>query len=143
MLPRLIRGSSCFSSQWNPIRKVYVRFRKQRVTNLADNWLCVFQITLELQPTPASNSMQTINEGSAEILCKQGHVFYNPVQQFNRDLSISVISTYNRLFPTGESKGETGEGEGDAWKPGVKSEVRIQVFYILISCLVNIICFYV
>lgn len=137
MLPRLIRGSSCFSSQWNPIRKVYVRFRKQRVASLTDNWLCAFQITLELQPTPASNSMQTINEGSAEILCKQGHVFYNPVQQFNRDLSISVISTYNRLFRAGESKGETG-AEGVAWKPGVKSEVRFQVFYILISCLLNI-----
>ncbi|CAD7080147.1 unnamed protein product [Hermetia illucens] len=84
-------------------------------------------ITLELQPTPASNSMQTINEGSAEILCKQGHVFYNPVQQFNRDLSISVISTYNRLFRAGESKGETGEGERDAWKPGVKSENGLRI----------------
>lgn len=34
-----------------------------------------------------------IKEGSAEIRGK-GNVFYNPVQEFNRDLSICVLSTF-------------------------------------------------
>lgn len=38
-----------------------------------------------------------INEGSCAIF-NEGNVFYNPVQQFNRDLSISVLSTYSYLF---------------------------------------------
>lgn len=39
----------------------------------------------------------SITEGSAEILTK-GNVFYNPVQQFNRDLSLSVITTFSQMF---------------------------------------------
>lgn len=38
-----------------------------------------------------------IKEGSAEILT-QGHVFYNPVQEFNRDISTAVITTFSKLF---------------------------------------------
>lgn len=37
-----------------------------------------------------------ISEGSCSIF-NEGNVFYNPVQQFNRDLSISVLSTYSYL----------------------------------------------
>lgn len=36
-----------------------------------------------------------IEEGCAEIL-SNGNVFYNPVQEFNRDLSILVINTYSK-----------------------------------------------
>lgn len=36
-----------------------------------------------------------IVEGKAKILFpSQNQVFYNPVQQYNRDLSIAVIQTY-------------------------------------------------
>lgn len=38
-----------------------------------------------------------INEGKATIL-GEGNVFYNPVQQFNRDLSILVLNAYFELF---------------------------------------------
>ena len=38
-----------------------------------------------------------ITEGSARIL-NEGNVFYNPVQQFNRDLSISVITTFSKIY---------------------------------------------
>lgn len=37
-----------------------------------------------------------ISEGSCSIF-NEGNVFYNPVQQFNRDLSVSVLSTYSFL----------------------------------------------
>lgn len=40
-----------------------------------------------------------IKEGSAEIL-NEGNVFYNPVQEFNRDLSLSVISTFSKIYQT-------------------------------------------
>lgn len=39
-----------------------------------------------------------VQEGSAKITVPKGQVFYNPVQQFNRDLSISVISTFQKLY---------------------------------------------
>lgn len=35
-----------------------------------------------------------LNEGSAKITFPNGKVFYNPVQQYNRDLSIAVIRTF-------------------------------------------------
>lgn len=38
-------------------------------------------------------------EGSARILNGE-HVFYNPVQQFNRDLSLSVLSTFSKIHQT-------------------------------------------
>ncbi|XP_055545883.1 tRNA (guanine(26)-N(2))-dimethyltransferase [Wyeomyia smithii] len=41
--------------------------------------------------------LKTIREGSAEILTAE-HVFYNPVQEFNRDLSICVLSTFSQLY---------------------------------------------
>lgn len=41
-----------------------------------------------------AQTLQEVREGSATIMVPKGRVFYNPVQQFNRDLSISVISTF-------------------------------------------------
>lgn len=46
--------------------------------------------------TDAAAKAQYLCEGSAQIL-NEGNVFYNPVQQFNRDLSLSVISTFSRI----------------------------------------------
>lgn len=39
-------------------------------------------------------SPSTIKEGKAEILVSDTNVFYNPVQEFNRDLSVLVLKTY-------------------------------------------------
>src|SRR2546427_10146076 len=40
-----------------------------------------------------------VTEGKASILFpKTNEVFYNPVQEFNRDLSIAVIRTWSELF---------------------------------------------
>ena len=40
-----------------------------------------------------------VKEGSAKMLFpKAGDVFYNPVQEFNRDISIAVIHEYAKMF---------------------------------------------
>lgn len=45
-----------------------------------------------------------IKEGRAEIEFPKGEVFYNPVQQFNRDLSIAVISTFAKDYLSSRKK---------------------------------------
>ncbi|XP_018576509.1 probable tRNA (guanine(26)-N(2))-dimethyltransferase [Anoplophora glabripennis] len=47
--------------------------------------------------TDNQNETQIITEGLAKIRTA-GNVFYNPVQEFNRDLSISVITTFAKLY---------------------------------------------
>lgn len=45
-----------------------------------------------------SQEFNTVQEGKAMILTpKQDEVFYNPIQQFNRDLSIMVIKAYDEI----------------------------------------------
>ncbi|XP_066586248.1 tRNA (guanine(26)-N(2))-dimethyltransferase isoform X2 [Prorops nasuta] len=44
----------------------------------------------------ASENVENIREGEAEILVRNKNVFYNPVQEFNRDLSISVLSLFSK-----------------------------------------------
>ncbi|XP_076546981.1 tRNA (guanine(26)-N(2))-dimethyltransferase [Osmia lignaria lignaria] len=41
-----------------------------------------------------STPPSTITEGKAEILVNNTNVFYNPVQEFNRDLSVLALMTY-------------------------------------------------
>lgn len=41
-----------------------------------------------------STSQKTIKEGQAEICLTTDKVFYNPVQEFNRDLSIAVLTVF-------------------------------------------------
>jgi tRNA (guanine26-N2/guanine27-N2)-dimethyltransferase len=41
----------------------------------------------------------TVTEGKATILFpKTNEVFYNPVQEFNRDMSIAAIRTWSEMF---------------------------------------------
>lgn len=41
----------------------------------------------------------TVTEGKATILFpKHNEVFYNPVQQFNRDMSIAAIRTWSEIY---------------------------------------------
>ncbi|XP_015604849.1 probable tRNA (guanine(26)-N(2))-dimethyltransferase isoform X2 [Cephus cinctus] len=44
-----------------------------------------------------SKHTEVIKEGKAEILVAEKNVFYNPVQEFNRDLSIAVISFFSKI----------------------------------------------
>ena len=43
------------------------------------------------------NIDNTVKEGQAEVFSPP-HVFYNPVQEFNRDLTIAVISIIHRVL---------------------------------------------
>lgn len=48
--------------------------------------------------TSADDEFQTITEGSATILFpKTNEVFYNPVQQFNRDMSVAAIRAWSEI----------------------------------------------
>lgn len=63
--------------------------------------------------------MVEISEGSAKIL-SENRVFYNPVQQFNRDLSISVLTSFWQLCQE-----ENEERKGGKKVPGNDFSVRI------------------
>lgn len=52
--------------------------------------------------------MVEIREGSAKIM-SENRVFYNPVQQFNRDLSILVLSTFWQLCEEENEERKTGK----------------------------------
>ncbi|KAK2575282.1 hypothetical protein KPH14_008134 [Odynerus spinipes] len=43
---------------------------------------------------PRFEDVKNLKEGEAEILVTRKNVFYNPVQEFNRDLSIAVLSLF-------------------------------------------------
>ncbi|RCK66592.1 tRNA (guanine(26)-N(2))-dimethyltransferase, mitochondrial [Candida viswanathii] len=52
----------------------------------------------DLTTTTVSSEFNTVTEGKATILTpKADEVFYNPIQQFNRDLSIMAIQAYDQL----------------------------------------------
>ena len=55
-----------------------------------------------LKPLP--NDMSAVTEGSAEILFDKDSVFYNPIQQFNRDMSVAAIKVWSQNFLQGKRK---------------------------------------
>jgi tRNA G26 N,N-dimethylase Trm1 len=61
-----------------------------------------------LNTTKAVSEFHRVSEGKATILLPE-KVFYNPVQQFNRDLSIAVIRTWSKLFEK-EKQGKKKKG---------------------------------
>ncbi|XP_057338571.1 tRNA (guanine(26)-N(2))-dimethyltransferase [Microplitis mediator] len=75
-----------------------------------------------------------ITEGKAEILVSETNVFYNPVQEFNRDLSIAVLSLFAKDKYEENLKKKTEAAEinstevdtGDI-NPGIKIENGISV----------------
>lgn len=45
------------------------------------------------------SAYNTVTEGKATILFpKNNEVFYNPVQEFNRDMSIAAITTWSEIY---------------------------------------------
>ena len=79
-----------------------------------------------------TGSLKTIREGSAEILVAE-HVFYNPVQEFNRDLSICVLTTFSRIYQREKSaerqrknaSDDATNGADTKLEAGVKHEVSV------------------
>jgi tRNA (guanine26-N2/guanine27-N2)-dimethyltransferase len=68
------------------------------------------------------NGWSVVQEGKAKVLFpSQKDVFYNPVQEFNRDLSIAVIKLHAR------QQRRTREGAEEELKPGVKDEQGITI----------------
>lgn len=66
-----------------------------------------------------------IREGTTEIV-SEGHVFYNPVQQFNRDLSICVLNAFSKQYQNESKSKESTEDVmivDDQIQVGVKLEV--------------------
>ena len=53
------------------------------------------QMTLPQECTDITEQLTTIVEGKAKLKFRKEKVFYNPVQQFNRDLSIVAIHTWS------------------------------------------------
>ena len=55
------------------------------------------RVTMSQSPPPLSppESFTSITEGLARVLVPGDDVFYNPVQRFNRDLSVAVIRTFS------------------------------------------------
>lgn len=80
-----------------------------------------------------------IKEGSTEIFSEAGGVFYNPVQQFNRDISICVLNAYSKLYQNELSNKKSNKDDvvaGDILENriGVKLEVRINLYQIYLLC---------
>lgn len=50
----------------------------------------------------------SISEGSAKIV-SENRVFYNPVQQFNREISLSVLSTFWQLCQRESEQRKNGQ----------------------------------
>lgn len=73
-----------------------------RITRLAKKMTGIIlnAVPPQLEPSEVIDVSQynVIHEGKAEILTpKEDKVFYNPIQQFNRDLSIMAINSYVEL----------------------------------------------
>jgi tRNA (guanine26-N2/guanine27-N2)-dimethyltransferase len=48
----------------------------------------------------SDNTFEKVTEGKASVLFHKtkNEVFYNPIQEFNRDLSISIINTFSNTL---------------------------------------------
>ncbi|XP_069360471.1 tRNA (guanine(26)-N(2))-dimethyltransferase-like [Maniola hyperantus] len=53
---------------------------------------------MKMEASTAVTSQKCIKEGQAEIRLTSDKVFYNPVQEFNRDLSIAVLSAFTKDY---------------------------------------------
>lgn len=53
---------------------------------------------MRMASSEASIDQKSIREGQAEICLTTEKVFYNPVQEFNRDLSIAVLSIFTEEY---------------------------------------------
>ena len=61
--------------------------------------------------TTNSEGFTVVKEGSAEVLFPSlNDVFYNPVQEFNRDLTVAVIQNYHDELRNGTNDSKTDKG---------------------------------
>ena len=77
-----------------------------------------------------TNKMSEVVEGKATIRCKEGgSIFYNPVQKFNRDLTVTVLRQFadSRNASKGDSKDEK-QGSVGAGPPKKRAKVANEHF---------------
>lgn len=77
-------------------------------------------------------SKTIIREGKAEIRLSTDKVFYNPVQEFNRDLSIAVLCVFTSEYTQekidkAQLKAEKKQKEGKEPKDGLDREDDFKV----------------
>ena len=70
----------------------------------------------------------SIKEGKAEILLKTDQVFYNPVQEFNRDLSIAVLTIFTNDYKAEQLVKNQKFAENSKYKEKVDTEVCLFLF---------------
>ncbi|XP_059607899.1 tRNA (guanine(26)-N(2))-dimethyltransferase [Phlebotomus argentipes] len=76
-------------------------------------------------PVEKSLEKLVIREGSA-VIESEGHVFYNPVQEFNRDLSILVLSSFSQLLWE-ENVARKGDSREFPREAGIKCEGGLRI----------------
>lgn len=70
---------------------------------------------MESSTTTDRKPITSIKEGKAEIQLTSEKVFYNPVQEFNRDLSIAVLTIFGEEYRAEKSsKGKNKKPCGDS-----------------------------
>ncbi|XP_049871406.1 probable tRNA (guanine(26)-N(2))-dimethyltransferase [Pectinophora gossypiella] len=91
----------------------------------------IFQKIMKMNASTASEpSMKSIKEGQAEICLKTEKVFYNPVQEFNRDLSIAVLTVFSkdyRVEALAKAEKKNKNKTHDSEDNGNKSEVEFTI----------------
>ena len=56
-------------------------------------------LSLNVAPTKTvPEGFSSVSEGSASIIHESGHVFYNPAQVQNRDLSIACLNVFSKIY---------------------------------------------
>ncbi|XP_041980923.1 probable tRNA (guanine(26)-N(2))-dimethyltransferase isoform X2 [Aricia agestis] len=81
---------------------------------------------MKMEVTKAEHSTKSIIEGQAEIRLSSEKVFYNPVQEFNRDLSIAVLSVFIQDFKEERlKKKEKRDSKGEDTSPIVEAPITI------------------
>lgn len=77
-----------------------------------------------------NNEPKYIVEGSARIF-EEGNVFYNPVQEFNRDISILALNTFIEIFKQDLEKRKPPRVKGikkkDAKVPPLVVDKRVKI----------------
>ncbi|KAJ8714377.1 hypothetical protein PYW07_002602 [Mythimna separata] len=84
-------------------------------------------LTQRIMKMDAATKHTSIKEGKAEILLKTDQVFYNPVQEFNRDLSIAVLTIFTNDYKAEVLVKNEKFAQNSKYKEKVDTEVDITI----------------
>lgn len=69
--------------------------------------------------SPPPDYGERITEGKADVYLPKS-VFYNPVQEFNRDLTILVISEYEKVLREEKTAKKLKKAQKEGWHNSIK-----------------------